>query len=296
MSMRVASVERYPLKGAGGEKLEVAEVIQEGISGDHIWAIGRQMVDTASRYTLLDQKTLPNLALVHARLMNNWFVSVDYPLNDADRVGHTLPTRNMSTVGVNIFDERALGAKIEPSSMSWLYRGPESLGQFVGLLPDDRLIAYDGSIKRVLDTDFIDSAEVWGRAAFQGACPFHIISNQTIQELSNRSVQFGQPELDASRWRANIVIDAESPFTEDALVGKKIQIGSVVMRVYRRASRCPIPTINQKTGQIDVRMGQLYKSRMLPTEHSAKLKPMVGVYAVHENPGTFELGDSLHIL
>lgn len=294
--MKVTQINRYPLKGAQGEMLEAAEVVQEGIVGDHIWAVGRKDADYSARYTLLDQKTLPKLALIQARLMNDWFVSLDFPITDTKRRGYTLPTRDMSTVGVDIFGEKALGAMIEPYSMRWLYSGPESIAHFNGMMPDDRLIAYDGSIKRVLDTDFIDSKQVWGKAAFQSGYPFHIISQQTTRELSNRAKSLGQSELDESRWRASLVVDTESPFDEDEMVGKRIQIGSVIMRVYRRTPRCPIPAINQQTGLTDVRIGQLYKTRMLPTEHSGKLKPMVGVYAVHENPGHIELGDGVQIL
>ena len=70
--------------------------------------------------------------------------------------------------------------------------------------------------------------------------PMSLITTATVDALCQGIVA----EADSRRFRPNLVIEADEPFAEDAWVGGTLQIGTAVLRVDKRDSRCAVITVD----------------------------------------------------
>ncbi len=119
------------------------------------------------------------------------------------------------------------------------------------------------------------------RGAFD-TFPLSLITTQTVAELGN----IVGAALDVRRFRPNILVEAtdDTPFQEDAWLGRVIRIGDMQMRVDKRDGRCAVITIDPDTGE----------------QNPAVLKAVaderqgcLGVYGSTVEPGRVAVGDEL---
>lgn len=290
----VDTIYRYPLKGGEPERITSTGECK-GSPVDRFGPVMDHRVAVIDERTgkILDQKAAPDLATIgagftlgaeHLQLMFRGDLNT----------GIALPL-NAPGFTINIYQ---LGEML-PAKLLYDAAARELLNAYFGSDGQLTFAKFDDrrGDEREIDTDYAAQIGDFGRPAFHNGSPFHIISRQTTYELSHRALGAGF-DINLHRWRANLVVDAERPFEEDEWVGKRIKIGNVVLRVYRRTPRCAIPGVNQETGQRDINVRELYESldRTLPAEHSGKPKVMAGVYASHENPGVITPGDKVEIL
>ncbi len=135
---------------------------------------------------------------------------------------------------------------------------------------DPRLAAELGEGLRVMRLD---------RGAFD-AMPVSLISDSTVSALCTLARVPGN----ALRFRPNVVVrlDSGAPFEEDKWVGSAVRIGSAVVRIDRRDSRCIIVDVDPATG--------------LPDSHLLKVigntrGARAGVYGTTVLPGRIRVGD-----
>ncbi len=291
----VKSLHSFALKGGEGSRIASTGmgpymvVDRFGDRADHRFAV----VDSTSG-KIIDQKTYPRMSLICAE-----YSPVGAYLRLAFR-GDSLSDLTIYSEAIgDPMDLNQFGEFIPALSVEHL-EAQQRLNNYLETEGNLRLVKFDENRGHLRGTDpnFTTQIGQFGRSAFQGGSPFHIVSAQSAAEISVRAQNEGLREIDISRWRANIVVYANYPFAEDEWVGKRIKIGEVILRVTRRAPRCPIPGVNQFLGTRDVDTRDLYKAinRNLPAEHNGKLKPMVGVYAFHENEGRIDDGDKVEVL
>lgn len=77
--------------------------------------------------------------------------------------------------------------------------------------------------------------------------PLSLITTQTIARLGDLVGE----RLDVQRFRPNILVETveDTPFLEDAWVGRVVRFGSVRMRVDKRDGRCVVITIDPVTAE-----------------------------------------------
>ena len=73
-----------------------------------------------------------------------------------------------------------------------------------------------------------------------------ILSLSSLDELSGK---IGQ-DLSIDRWRGNLWIDGAAPFAEFGWIGREIKIGSAVLRIEERITRCRATMVDTETGKI----------------------------------------------
>jgi uncharacterized protein YcbX len=61
-------------------------------------------------------------------------------------------------------------------------------------------------------------------------------------------------EVNPIRFRGNIFIDGVKPWDELDWVGKKIQLGSAILKITKRINRCPAINVNPNTGDRDLNL------------------------------------------
>ncbi len=114
--------------------------------------------------------------------------------------------------------------------------------------------------------------------------PLSLITTQTIARLSE---WVGEP-LDVQRFRPNILVEAssETPFAEDAWVGRVLRLGSARMRVDKRDGRCVVITIDPAT--------HLRTPAILRTVVDQR-EGYLGVYGSAVEPGRIAVNDLVSI-
>lgn len=106
---------------------------------------------------------------------------------------------------------------------------------------------------------------------------------------SHRAVEtaMGQ-QLSPKRWRGNIWFDLEQPWAENALIGRKIQIGDAVFLIREPVVRCLATTANPNTGERDADTLKTLKEHWGHQNFS--------VYAEVITGGDIRIGDSVKVL
>ena len=114
------------------------------------------------------------------------------------------------------------------------------------------------------------------------ALPISLISTGTVDALCKDIVDKADPR----RFRPNLVVEAEEPFAEDAWVGGTLQIGTTVLRVDKRDSRCAVITVDPVTARATPELLQ----RVAREGGSS-----AGVYASVVSPGIVHAGDPVYL-
>ena len=110
------------------------------------------------------------------------------------------------------------------------------------------------------------------------ALPLSLIARATVHELCRGIVE----EPDPRRFRPNLLVETDEPYAEDAWVGGTLQIGTAVLRVDKRDSRCAIITVDPTSARTTPEL-----LRRVATERQSS----AGVYASVVRPGIVRTGD-----
>jgi uncharacterized protein YcbX len=94
-------------------------------------------------------------------------------------------------------------------------------------------------------------------------------------------------EVDAGRFRSNIVLATDGPFLEDTWVGRRLGIGTAILRVTTASPRCVM--VDMETADLPAQHGNL---TAVGRVNGANL----GVIATVESPGRIERGDAVRLL
>jgi uncharacterized protein len=117
------------------------------------------------------------------------------------------------------------------------------------------------------------------RGAFD-AMPVSVISDSTVAALCTLARLPGN-EL---RFRPNVVVtlDSGAAFEEDQWVGSAVRIGTAVVRIDRRDSRCTVVNVDPARGRPDSRLLKVI---------GATRGACAGVYGTTVRPGLIRVGD-----
>lgn len=128
-----------------------------------------------------------------------------------------------------------------------------------------------------------DGAGVRVLRAPDGAPDQAPVSLLSVQSVDSVSAVVGRP-LDARRFRPNLLLDLPGlgERREQALLGRRVRVGEVLLRVDDPDPRCAVPDVDPDTGEVDRAV-----LRAVAREHDNVL----GVYAAVLEPGTVRTGD-----
>ena len=113
------------------------------------------------------------------------------------------------------------------------------------------------------------------------------VSLINLDSVKHFAQQIGHP-VEPARFRGNILFSGLAPFSELDLIGKRIVVGDVQLKVVLRTRRCPATQVNPKTGARDLDIPKLLQEHF---GHSD-----MGVYAEVESSGTLKRGAELRLI
>jgi uncharacterized protein YcbX len=115
----------------------------------------------------------------------------------------------------------------------------------------------------------------------------HIVNAETVKCLSDK---IGIP-LNPTRFRPNIVLEGMEAWSEFDLVGQQIQIGDgTKLSVIKQTVRCEGINVDPLDPEHVLDIPKLL------IQEFPEYGPFFGVYAVIDEPGTIQIGDSVGIV
>lgn len=266
--MRVASLHIHPVKSARAIDVGQARLLPCGLEGDRRWMI----VDEAGRF--LTQREEPRLALLEAVPATDGLtlsapglepLALPFPADDAEQIVASI-WRSKAT------------ARVAEAAGPWL---SDWLGRSLRLvwLPDDA--------NRPLNTAF---AQGPGGVGFQDGYPVLIASTASLADLN------GQLESPApmNRFRANIVIETDEPWGEDAWL--RLRVGETELELVKPCERCVITTTDQATGVRESREPLRTLQRVRRSADPRVTGALFGWNAVPRAPGLIRAGDPVEVI
>jgi hypothetical protein len=131
----------------------------------------------------------------------------------------------------------------------------------------------------------IDPSYAHGQVSFADGFPLLIITDASIRELAARA----GIEVDARRFRPNVVVSGAAPFAEDRW--RVLEVGGVTVDLVKPCSRCPMVNVDPDSAEVGPE-----PLRSLATYRRTDLGVIVGQNAVHRGPGRIRVGHPVRIL
>lgn len=231
----LAALHLYPIKSCAGLSLESATLTRAGLTtrqiGDREW----MLVDADGNF--LSQRAHPRMALIAPRLTPRalevgapGMAPLELALGRPDPAGAAVCQVRLWDDALQVFDCGAAAA-------AWFTA-------FLGA--PCKLVRFDPRVERLSNRQWTGGAAAPNR--FSDGYPLLAISLASLADLNARLAAIGRPALPMNRFRPNLVIDGVDAFEED--YAASFALGASVLRPVKPCPRCPIPSVDQDSGQV----------------------------------------------
>jgi uncharacterized protein YcbX len=230
MTLRIAELTLYPIKGCRGISLTSAVLAATGLEaegiGDREWVI----IDADGEF--LSQREHPKLALIDTRL--------------------TASSLQLKAPGMLLLDVPFASEGDVVRAQVW----NDSVAAVTqGEIADHWISAFLGVPARLLRFDFEGTrlaahrytGKVDAPYKFADAFPLLLASTASLAEVNSRLVRRGHAPVEMRRFRPNLVLDGLPAFEEDYI--KLLRVGNASVRPVKRCARCTVPGVDPATGE-----------------------------------------------
>ncbi|WP_433705359.1 MOSC domain-containing protein [Paraburkholderia sacchari] len=224
----------YPVKSCGAIALDRAQLEAKGLLWDRHWMV----VDENGRF--VSQREIAAMARIvpafvegGVRLM---MTDLDAPLD----LSFT-PRGNEARMQVTVWKDAFEALDEGDEAARWF---SQALGVAV------RLVRFAPDVTRHASNQWTNDEDV--PTQFADGFPLLVASEASLADLNARLAAKGAAPVPMSRFRPNIVVDGVDAFDEDFIDTLSIDGGGIVLRFAKPCARCPITTIDQRTGERDV--------------------------------------------
>lgn len=286
MTARILSLHIYPIKSCAAIDLSTSSIDRAGLLGDRRW-----MILTADGQ-FMTQRQWPAMARIRPALTDT-HLELQAPGQPALRIPLDGSQLNDTVRDVVVWKDTVLAREESPDAAAWL---SEALG--VSCV----LVKVDVQAQRPAKADWVDR---WREAhpefaedfagdhvfGFADGFPLLIANQASLDDLNARLIAKGQSPVPMDRFRPNIVIEGEwEAFDED--VTALVSVGDVRMALVKPCTRCPMPNIDQLTGERYEEPG-----RTLATYRQLEIGVVFGQNAIVSAPegGRLNVGDEVEI-
>jgi uncharacterized protein YcbX len=230
MTVRIAELNLYPVKGCRGIALREATLAATGLEvdgiGDREWVV----VDDDGEF--LSQREYPAMALVATRL-----------------TPHSLELRAPGMLRLEVpFDSEGdvLRVRVWDDVVSAVTQGEVADAWFTSYLGRRaRLMRFDYEGRRLAAHRY--TGKVDAPFKFADAFPLLVTNAASLADVNARLHERGHAPVTMARFRPNIVLDGLPAFEEDYV--RLLRIGAAVIRPVKRCARCSVPGVEPDTGE-----------------------------------------------
>lgn len=270
----------HPIKSCAGISVDSFELDAKGAVNDRRWML---VDDDQAKGKFLTQRQLPKMALIKTSIADDQQIQV----SAEGKPSFLLPTPSVE-------GSELIEVTVWSDTVQAIDCGDEIAEWFSNFLEKPcRLVYQPLELFRQVNLEFAEQGKDVG---FADGFPLLIINQSSLdflnQQLSDQESSDQQPELqlEARRFRPNIVIagDELAPFAERSW--QQVSSGSNQFDIVKPCQRCAIPTINPDTAERNRSVWQLL------SEHCSNDKKIYfGQNALFLNQAKVSTGDSVII-
>jgi uncharacterized protein YcbX len=225
----------YPIKSCAGIALREATMTAAGLMSEHIYDREWMVVDSRGKF--LTQREHPEMALITPQIKAD-VLELRAPGMMRLQIPLGLPDPgNAPALDAQVWGDTVKAYDCDDTTAAWF---SNALG-----VPC-RLVRFHPDAKRVASSKWTNGIEA--PTLFSDGYPMLVISEASLADLNEKLTAYGREALPMNRFRPNIVIGGTGAFDED--YAESIRVGAAVLKPVKPCPRCPIPSIDQATGQI----------------------------------------------
>ena len=224
----------YPIKSCAGIALKEATLTRAGLMSEQIY--DREWAVVGPDGVALTQREHPRMALIVPRLKSETLelrapgmLRLEIPLGLPD-------PDSAPTLQVQVWEDSVLGYDCDDTTATWL-------SAFLGT--PCRLARFHANAKRVTSGTWTNGEQ--HPTLFSDGYPILVIGTGSLQDLNEKLSKAGRDQLPMNRFRPNIVVGDIDPFEEDYT--DTFAIGEALLKPVKPCPRCPMPSIDQSTGE-----------------------------------------------
>ncbi|WEF32559.1 MOSC domain-containing protein [Pseudoduganella chitinolytica] len=224
----------YPIKSCAGISLRAATLTRAGLMTDQIYDREWMVVDANGQ--CLTQREHPKMALIVPRLKADTLelrapgmLRLEIPLGLPD-------PRDAVTIDVDVWEERLKAYDCDALTAAWF-------SNYLGV--PCRLVRFHADAQRLANPKWTGGVEA--PTLFSDGYPVLVIGAESLRDLNGKLQKAGRAALPMNRFRPNLVVDGIEAFEEDYV--ETFQLGEAVLKPVKPCPRCPMPSIDQETGE-----------------------------------------------
>ncbi len=271
--MRVNGLYYYPIKSCAAVALGTARIDQYGIEGDREFMV----VDLNGK--AIGQVERHTLARIQPKLFNDML----------NATAPDMPNLPLTSQGESTKEVTMVGLKVSATDM-----GDGCAEWFSRVISADCRLVRIREPVNIADHQFFPFAQSLSTVPFTSVLgrfqPFslHITTESSLSDLNTRLSE----AVDMDRFRPNIVLDGDGPYSEDQW--EVLDIGTASLNINFPCERCGVVTIDQKTEAMNNEpLRTLNDYRQLARGLSSKVA--FGVYGSVGTAGQLALGDTVRV-
>ncbi|SDH20162.1 MULTISPECIES: MOSC domain-containing protein [unclassified Duganella] len=230
----LSAITLYPIKSCAGLSLQEATVTSLGLMTEQIYDREWMVVDENGM--CLTQREHPRMALIKPALKGTTLevqapgmLRLEIPLGLPDpATAPTLTTR--------LWEDTVLAYDCDALTAEWFTRA-------VGT--PCRLARFHANAERPVSTKWTNGVQA--TTMFSDGYPILVAGEASLEDLNQKLIAAGRQALPMNRFRPNLVIDGIEAFEED--YAESYQIGEVLLKPVKPCPRCPMPSVDQATGE-----------------------------------------------
>ena len=277
----VVSLWRYPVKSMMGEELNTAQVLDDGLLGDRV-------------YALLDRSDGKVATAKNPRKWPNLFAFAANCVERSDRDANRSPVRITLPDGTVVTSEESDVNQVLSKAVN---REVTLMGTERGSVADAHSAAHGSRSAKAEeywpDMEGLDHRDTvtdfeLPSGTFFDCATVHLLTTATLDSLLR---VYPQGRFEIQRFRPNIVVNpvgGEQTFAENAWVGRTVAIGDEVrLTITGPCGRCVMTTLAQRDLPMD---------RGILRTAVQQNRANVGVYATVVRGGTIRRGDRVTLI
>jgi uncharacterized protein YcbX len=270
--MRVSDITIFPLKSGRGVTLNEADIAPEGLSGDR-----RMMLADPSGH-FVHQRDLPILAQLQVTAEGDGF---RFAMDGNGELHVPWPTgvrRLDVAVWRSIVNAAVAEREINETLSAWLGR-------------DLQLVFFDDQATRSASADWAGPDTP---VTFADGYQILVATTGSLAALNAEMARHGEGAVGMDRFRPNIVIDDDAPFSDDGW--EAIEIGGVRLDLVKPCVRCIMTSQDQMTGSREGANPLAALGRIRMSADRRAPGPLFGWNAVPRGTGRIRRGDAVTVI
>jgi uncharacterized protein YcbX len=230
----LSAITLYPIKSCAGLSLEEATLTPLGLMTAQIYDREWMVVDQNG--LALTQREHPRMALIKPTLKGAT-LEVQAPGMLRLEIPLGLPDpQSAPTLQTQVWDDSVLAYDCDALTAEWFTKA-------IGV--PCRLARFHANAERAVSATWTKGVQA--TTMFSDGYPMLVAGTASLEDLNQKLVAAGRQAIPMNRFRPNLVIDGIAAFEED--YAESFQLGEAVLKPVKPCPRCPMPSIDQATGE-----------------------------------------------